>query len=149
MSNVVSRIRDLGGVATTGELIALGYDRHYLLVMAEFGHIVRIRKGWYATNDVDELVIQARRVGGVLACLSALAHYGWCEPEPEVLHVSVPRSASRLRPPQDVRRRRGDAQSTRIILHWSRRAPTGDRQAVSLGEAIAQAHSCTRERDSL
>ncbi|MHC5796710.1 type IV toxin-antitoxin system AbiEi family antitoxin domain-containing protein [Lacisediminihabitans sp. FW035] len=149
MSSVELRIRELGGIATTGELSARGYDPRHLLVLAEFGRIVRIRKGWYANNDVDETVILARRVGGVLACMSALAHYGWCEPEQGVLHVSVQRSASRLRPPHDLRRPRADARSTRVIVHWSRRPPTGDRQAVSLGEAIAQAHSCTRERDTL
>ncbi len=100
VSTAEQRIRELGGIATTGELIALGYYPQHLLVLAAFGRIVRIRKGWYASTDVDEAVIQARRVGGVLACMSALAHHGWCEPEPSVLHVRVPRSASRLRSPQ-------------------------------------------------
>ncbi len=142
MSTAEERIRELGGIATTGELVALGYHPQHLRVLAEFGRIVRIRKGWYANNDVAETVIQARRVGGILACMSALAHHGWCEPEPNLLHVSVPRSASRLRSPTR-------AGSTRVVIHWSRRGPTGDRQAVSLGEAIAQAHSCTRGRDTL
>jgi len=144
MISVEQRIRQLGGIATTGELAALGYHPHHILVLAEFGRIVRIRKGWYANNEVDEAVIEARRVGGVLACMSALAHHGWCEPEQGVLHVSVPRSASRLRSPQAARPPNDNAETGRVILHWSRRRPTGDRQAVSLGEAIAQAHSCTR-----
>lgn len=152
MSSPERRIRELGGIATTGELIAVGYHPQHLIVLAEFGRIVRIRKGWYANIDVDETVIQARRVGGVLACMSALAHHGWCEPEPNVLHVSVPRSASRLRPPQGARPPKDTkdiAASTRVVVHWSRRGPTGNRQAVSLGEAIAQAHSCTCDRDTL
>jgi hypothetical protein len=31
-----------------------------------------------------------------------------------------------------------------VILHWSRREPTGDRLAVSVSEALAQAHACHR-----
>ncbi len=90
---------------------------------------------------------QARRRGSCLH--DALAHHGWCEPEPSVLHVRVPRSASRLRSPQGPRTLADSAGSRRVVLHQSRYAPTGDRQAVSLGEAIAQAHSCTRGRDTL
>ena len=149
MGSAEERIRALGGIATTGELIEAGYNPQYLRVLAEFGRIVRIRKGWYASTEVDQAVIQARRVGGTLACMSALAHHGWCEPEPSVLHVSVPRSASRLRSPEGPRDMREPAGSMQVVVHWSRRAPTGDRQAVSLGEAIAQAHSCTRGRDTL
>jgi hypothetical protein len=110
---------------------------------------VRIRKGWYANREVDDAVIQARRVGGRLACMSALAHYGWCEPEPGVLHVSVPRSASRLRSAADPRRASRD--EVTVILHWSRYQSGGGRQAVTLGEAIAQAHGCGRDatRDTL
>ena len=149
VSTAEQRIRELGGIATTGELIALGYYPQHLLVLAELGRIVRIRKGWYASTDVDEAVIHARRVGGVLACMSALAHHGWCEPELSVLHVRVPRSASRLRSPQGGRALAATAGLLRVVLHQSRQAPTGDRQAVSLGEAIAQAHSCSRGRDTL
>jgi predicted transcriptional regulator of viral defense system len=149
MGSAEERITELGGIATTGELIALSYNPQYLRVLAEFGRIVRIRTGWYANNEVDEAVIQARRVGGILACMSALAHHGWCEPEPNVVHVSVPRSASRLRSHESPKEIRESAGSTRVVVHWSRRGPTGDRQSVSLGEAIAQANSCTRGRDTL
>ena len=149
MGSAEEPIRALGGIATTGELITAGYNPQYLRVLAEFGRIVRIRKGWCASTEVDQAVIQARRVGGALACMSALAHHGWCEPEPNVLHVSVPRSASRPRSREGPRDTREPAGSMQVVVHWSRRAPTGDRQAVSLGEAIAQAHSCTRGRDTL
>ncbi len=45
MGSAEERIRALGGIATTGELITAGYNPQYLRVLAEFGRIVRIRKG--------------------------------------------------------------------------------------------------------
>lgn len=142
MSTIEATIRELGGVATMAELLRAKHDEQHIRLWAEYGRIVRIRKGWYANREVDEAVIRARRVGGTLACMSALAHYGWCEPEPGLLHVSVPRSASRLRSAIDPRRASGE--TVTVILHWSRYRAGAGRQAVTLSEAIAQAHRCGR-----
>jgi hypothetical protein len=60
------------------------------------------------------------------------------------LHVGVPRTASRLRGALTYKEKSARETEIAVILHWSRREPTGDRLAVSVSEALAQAHACHR-----
>jgi predicted transcriptional regulator of viral defense system len=124
-------IRRLGGLVTTAELEARGVHPQVLSIAAHANRVIRVRQGWYSVADVSEQVRDACRVGGRLACLSALAHHGLAEQPPE-LHVALNRSSSRLRlDPKRV-----------IVLHWTRADLTGDRQAVSVEQARQQAARC-------
>ncbi len=127
-----------------GELVRKGYPADHVRLLAEYGRILRVRRGWYACNDVDPLAIRACRVGGRLACVSALAFHGLCPAEAGRLHVGVPRTASRLRDALTYKEKSAGETEIAVILHWSRREPTGDRLAVSVSEALAQAHACHR-----
>jgi hypothetical protein len=125
------------GIASLRELLHSGHDRQHILMMIDYHRIVRVRFGWYAVPGTDERVFAAWRVGGRLACVSALAYYGVAA-EPNELHVGVRGDATQLR------KREGD------VIHWSRRPGGDDRRVVSLALAVRQASRCTHvTRDSL
>jgi hypothetical protein len=144
MLGIETTIRGLGGIATMGELLRAGHEAELVHLFAEYGRIIRVRKGWYAAADIDAAVIAACRVGGRLACVSALAFHGLGTPGPARLHVSVPRTASRLRSAGNHRERLAESPHAAIVVHWTRSQPTGDRLAVSVPEALAQAQTCRR-----
>ena len=122
-----------GGIATRAEIMALGPWRSMIDLELAYGAIIRVRRGWYASPWVSADVIAARQVGGPLACVSALAHYGMGDP-PGELHVLVSRQASRL--PTEVGGRS-------VVLHWTRLDPPGDRHAVTPSTALEQADRCS------
>jgi hypothetical protein len=45
-------VRELGGIASTAELIRRGCDTDMIRLVESYGKILRIRQGWYATPDV-------------------------------------------------------------------------------------------------
>jgi predicted transcriptional regulator of viral defense system len=141
MNVIAQRIDKLGGLASMRELIAQGYERDWVQLAHLYGHIVRIRNGWYTTHAAlagnEWAVIEAWRSGGRLACVSALAYYGLTE-EPDEVHMAVPGNADRRR------------DSAGLVVHWCRVDPGGDRKAVSIGAALRQAARCRHVlRDSL
>jgi predicted transcriptional regulator of viral defense system len=142
MQRVLTVIRQLGGIARLSELAAHGFSPEIIRMLVDHGRIFRVRKGWYATTDTDDALIRAWRVGGRLACVSALAHHGLGEPDPLALHVSVPRTASRLRTANDYRLRLAEHPDSAIIVHWTRRPIPGDRSAVDAELAREQAAAC-------
>ncbi|MBK4347599.1 type IV toxin-antitoxin system AbiEi family antitoxin domain-containing protein [Lacisediminihabitans changchengi] len=71
MNAVDEIIRDLGGVATAAELRERGHPAWELRMLLDYGRLVRVRKGWYATTSTPIELVRAWRVGGRLACVSA------------------------------------------------------------------------------
>lgn len=131
----VDRIREAGGVVTTAELRQLGYDTDALGRSLGYGTFVRVRRGWYALRGTPPEVLAAVRVGGRLACVSALVHYGLLPTEGGPLHVEVPRNASRLRVSEGG-----------TVIHWVSDPGPGDRRAVSIATALGQASRCRSGR---
>ncbi|TXN31526.1 type IV toxin-antitoxin system AbiEi family antitoxin domain-containing protein [Lacisediminihabitans profunda] len=142
MHRVLTIIRELGGIARLSELASHGYSPEIIGMLVDYGRIIRVRKGWYAITDTDDALLRAWRVGGRLACVSALAHHGLGEPDPLALHVSVSRTASRLRTAHDYRERLAEHPDPAIIVHWTRRPVLGDRRAVDAEFAREQAALC-------
>jgi hypothetical protein len=127
-------VRLLGGVARTSELLRLGHEAEWIRMAVYYGRIIRIRRGVFGNLDLPAAVIDAWRVGGRLACVSALEHHGVIKRTNRPPHVHVERNASRLR------LRPG------VVVHSSRRARTGDRWAVSVEQALRQALRCVAIR---
>lgn len=98
----------------------------------QYGTITRIRRGWFATWEVPEAVRPAWRVGGRVACVTALELHGELLPTSAELHVEVTRGASRLRSVPD----------RQVVVHWSRQPAGGDRHVVPLACAREQALHC-------
>jgi len=124
-------------------------------MLSQYGRIIRVRKGWYATADTAPQLLRAWRVGGRLACISALVHYGLVEPhdphdphDPEPrLHVGITIGSSRLRHPDNHRERLAPQRDDCVVLHWiapepSRRGDHTRRLVVPLETAIEQAQVC-------
>jgi hypothetical protein len=128
MLGIDREINERGGLLRTSELYALGFWQSIVQWSNWYGTIIHVCKGWWATKDTPPAVIAARRAGGRLACVSALAHYGVGEGD-GLLHVALGRSGKHPHAPG-------------VVVHWSRRNLPGDRQAVSLEVAREQAERC-------
>lgn len=128
-----------GGVARAGELARRGIGRGALAAAQRSGDVIRVRKGWYALATLAPEIIQAARVGGALACVSAARHHDlWVPPGPAGLHVAVPPTAARLRQPSNPRLRLADAPDS-VTVHWT---TPGTRTVQQLPEAIALSIGC-------
>ena len=127
-----------GGVFYTAEAYSHGDTQTILRWAVIRGSIIRARRGVYCDPALPRAALRAIRIGGRLACVSALAHHGLAA-MPSKLHIVVPAGASRLR-----------SGGTGLVIHWSRRELAGSRVAVSVEEAYRQAARCrARGRDSL
>jgi len=143
MKRVEDEIRRLGGIASARELDSAGFTPGILRSGVSSHAITRVRKGWYAEPTTDFDVLRAWRVGGRLACVSATSHHGlWMPPGVELLHVSVPVSASRLRVPHNHAQRLAETPDALTRIHWDGPSRYGDRIAVPIEIAITQAFSC-------
>lgn len=132
-------IRQRGGLAATFELYADGWTRKGLAVAVRRGTIIRVRQGWYAVAGLHPQLVAAARVGGRLACVSALSLRGAFSPPAFGLHVAVTPEACRLRAPDRARARLPRGGPTRV--HWTLDDPPG-RLAVPDLVAIEQLVSC-------
>ncbi len=139
MRKLFADIERLGGLASSRELRSLGHDRWSIEIPLLYGNLVRVRHGWFALPGEHVEIMRAWRVGGRLACLSALAWHGG-RPFPAELHVEVPGNAARLRSPDDARRSLGAHEP--VVVHWARRPGDGDRRSVGVRAAWAAATRC-------
>lgn len=128
------RVRALGGIATRADLFAHGCTRDEIDLAVRYGWIISVRKGVYASRDLDPTVLRALRVGGRLACVSAVAWFEGRAIRPdEPVHVLVRGNASRL----------GGGEA---VIHWSRRRVSGSRGIVDEEVARRQAAACRASR---
>jgi len=131
--DVQRAIERFGGIASRQELIAEGCWETELDLLVTYRRIVRVRKGWFALTSVPAPSISAWRVGGALACVSALQlHTLGADAVERPLHVLVERGASRLR----------NSDTPPSVVHWTRRPILGTRVAVSEDMARSQALGC-------
>lgn len=127
-----------GGIVSVAQLLALKHWRQNIDLAVHYGTLVRVRKGWVASPEVPKSILMAWRIGGTLACASAVQyHLGMDIAEP--LHVLVPSNATGFRRPHDHRARlaEGDA-----VIHWAGTPEGGRDLVVPLGEALRQAARC-------
>lgn len=127
------------GLLSMRELLDLGHWRERIKIALMYRAIVRVRRGWYALPGEPEAVMRAWRVGGRLACASAIAYWN-DQPQPRELHVEVPANAAALRSPDDAGLPLKG--TDRVVLHWTRNPHGDDSRAVSLRAAEAQDRRC-------
>ncbi len=125
-----------GGIASVADLHAMGLTDVDIRMFAGYGSLVRVRRGWYATPDTHPDVVEACRLGGRLACRSALELNGEAhddDSDDDRLHIEGPaNSVSRLAPDE----------RDRVRVHWARRPSSGSRGVVSAEAARRQAVAC-------
>lgn len=139
MTKLEKDIERLGGLASMGELLYLGHWRELIEIALRYRSLVRVRRGWYALPGEPESVMRAWRVGGRLACVSAVAYWRGNRPTAE-LHIEVPANAAHLRNPDDPQRKLSPADA--VVVHWARHPQGGDSRAVSLRHAEEQSLRC-------
>ncbi|SFN34120.1 Very-short-patch-repair endonuclease [Mycetocola miduiensis] len=142
-------------IASRDELLAGGARGRTLTRDVRSGRLVRVYRDHYALAGTPEHILRAVRVGGRLACVSALADREVFVFRHHPGHVHVERGSSRLRSPSDSRAplpkgdglSKGDGREG-IELHWRPLLRPGDASAhaVSPTDAVAQAIRCQPPR---
>lgn len=131
---------------TRQQLLAAGMTPRMIARRVHDGRLIRVRRGHYATPQVDDATQRAVRVGGRLACVTELRNRGVWVLDDDRVHVHVPANAARLRSPDDrhVRRRPDDE----CHVHWGPLLDPGGATAshVSARDALAQALGCLDRR---
>lgn len=116
---------------TRAELVAAGWSRHSIDDAMRRGTLVRIRRGFYALDDLSPAVRHAVRVGGRLSCVSELRDLGVWVHEPSEVHVQVAPNAARLR------------RVTGAVVHWHPLlAPPRSGSHVGVVDALVRASEC-------
>lgn len=140
-------LKRFGGVIATHELAAAGVDAMSLRYLVARRELVRLRKGWFSLPGLTSDVALAWRIGGPLACVSALMHHGLVTaadgPLGHELHVALRTNTSRMPGRLTVAEYPESAQGQLIVRHWSTPSYfSGDRLAVSVDAALEQARHC-------
>lgn len=151
MYTVADAVRELGGIASTAQLLAHRQPVDAIRMAVDYRKIIRIRRGWFASLDTPAEAIMARRIGGRLGCVSALTFHGIqadgrfpglavdevaVEGVPvdheAALHVAVAANASRLRL----------SPGRPVVIHWMRASPGVGALAVPVALAWRQYGQC-------
>ncbi|GAA1809346.1 endonuclease domain-containing protein [Agromyces neolithicus] len=149
-SHVARHIRENGGARSVRQLRAADIDRAAVVAAFSDHAIMRVRRGWYAVRDAPDDVVRAVRVGGALTGASVARLHGLWLHTDRLLHVRVPRTASRLRPPTAALAAAAAAAATSprldpsghgVCVHY-RSAPPLDSARDSLPIALAEMLSC-------
>jgi very-short-patch-repair endonuclease len=116
----------------------LGWSSRRIATEIARGAIIRVRNGWYATQDANEAVVRAVRVGGRLTCVSLARELGlWTVPDLR-LHVAMAANASRSRRPEA--RAPLDRSRTDVVRHWGDPVRPAEATASRDDTANALAH---------
>lgn len=120
----------LDGVATRRDLVSAGFTPKQLTLMLHLGVLLRARINHYVDPLLHPDQIEAIRIGGRLASVSAAHSLGLWVPDTQDLHVSVRHNDSRFRDPRP---------SEHVIFHWdaTELAPR-PRNCVAILDALMQ-----------
>lgn len=131
-------------IASRHELLGAGAAPWTLTEAVRLGALIRVRRDHYALPGTAPEVLRAVRVGGRLACTSALALNGVFADDRRT-HVHLDRAMSRMRHPE---RRAVPHSAGRggALLHWQPllEPADGDECSVGLIDALAQTLRCQR-----
>ena len=132
---------------TRADLLRAGHTRRSIQAAVRRGELVHVRRDRYLSNDADDKFARAVRVGGRLTCLSLLSVLGVFVLRNRTLHVHVHPGASRLRNPQNPKKRLSAEHRTRVILHWTNLMEVpGSSSAVHVLDALAHSVLCQPPR---
>jgi very-short-patch-repair endonuclease len=131
-------------VASRHELIAAGASGRMLTAAVAGGSLVRIRRDHYALPSTANAIQKAVRVGGRVACVSALRAMSVFVVDSNVTHIHLPREASRLRSPANRRVLLSPDNRAGAHLHWWPLLDPagGDETIVGIEDALAQVIRC-------
>jgi very-short-patch-repair endonuclease len=113
--------------------------------------IIRVRRDHYARPSLDQHTLEAVRVGGRLACVSAAAELGLFAFDHSHTHLHLDRDASRLRSPHTRFRPLTELPRDGVQLHWWPLidAADGNEFCVGVKDALVQIIRCQEPRFAL
>lgn len=131
-------------IASREQLFASGATGDSLTAAVRGGFLLRIRRDHYALPATDDHIVQAVRVGGRLACVSALADLGIFVFDDANTHVHLEHNSSRLRSPSNRFRKLSESSRDGCELHWwpLGQPNWGNEYRVGIFDALAQAVRC-------
>ncbi len=141
MRSLTETISTLGGLAATHELLAAGFHKRTLSFAVNYGHVVRVRQGWYCMPELNQTVQRAVRIGGRPGCISGAALHGMWSPPDEYLHVSLDHNECRLRSPDNMRRRLA-RNASEVRTHWNTKSRSGTRLVLDPISCLAEVVHC-------
>lgn len=114
----------------------------------ESGALIRVRRGYYTLPEASDDVVEAVRVGGRLACVSATRAAGIFGFDDGAVHVHVRQTASRLGSPRERSLPVLDNDGKAAVVHWgSLLLPSsGNDHSVGLMDALRQIFLCQNHR---
>lgn len=126
------------------DLLASGMSSGDITQAVRSRALLRVRRDHYALPSADRHTLEAIRVGGRLACVSAAAELGIFAFDAQFTHLHVHRDGSRLRSPQSRFRRLAEAPRDGVELHWWPLIDPGDGTDYCVGarDALAQIIRC-------
>jgi len=142
---------DVHRIFSRGELLASGMTSRFITSAVRGNLLVRVRRDHYAAPATDRHTLEAVRVGGRLACVSAAAEIGFFAFDTEFTHLHLAREASRLRSPNNRRVPLALASRNGVELHWWPLidAADGTKYCVGARDAVAQIIQCQEPRFAL
>lgn len=138
-------LRRNGDLVPLHTLLEEGFTRHEVAYLFRRGLLRRPRIGWYTAPTVPAAAFRAVRVGGLLGCVSAAAHFALVTPEQadEVLHVSLDEHATRQRRSDDASTRSFAGDEAAVRWHWEHRVRAPRGFVVDPVDALLQMAACT------
>ena len=138
-------------IAETGALVAAGATWRSLQAAVATGFLIRVRRGHYALPGTDVHLLEAVRLGGRLACISAVAHAGGFALDTAFAHVHVHPTGSRLRAPHDRFELLTERNRDGVELHWGHllNPEAGTEYSVGLIDALVQVFNCQHPKFAL
>lgn len=126
------------------ELVERGMSGRAITEAVRSRSLLRVRRDNYALPDTDAHTLEAVRVGGRLACVSAAEELGIFSFDSDFTHLHVARGASRLRSPRFRWVALSEMPRDGVELHWWPLIDPGDgtEYAVGARDALAQIIRC-------
>lgn len=133
----VSNVQPGSAFLRRSDLHSRGWNDRAITAAVRAGRLIRPRAGMYLPTDAAGEVVAALRLGGRLACISALHLIDVFVLDAQSLHIHFPATASRLRDEARAARR-----------HWEtlHRRPHPRATCVEVFDALVQAVRCQPPR---
>jgi very-short-patch-repair endonuclease len=115
-------VAKLGYLASRPQLAAAGFGRHAVDSALRQGKLLRVRPGWVATEEANQLAVIAILNGARVTAATALRSYGVWASDDHRLHLQVPPNAHRV--PQETatpitRFRPPRFAAEEVVTHWA------------------------------
>lgn len=126
------------------DLLAGGMSGREITEAVRSRSLLRVRRDHYALPETDRHTLEAVRVGGRLACVSAAEELDIFSFDSDLTHLHVARGASRLRSPRFREVALSSMPRNGVELHWWPLIEPGDgtEYAVGARDALAQIIRC-------